>query len=120
MIAIVLRVRLGSGRPPGPHAGVVAGVNCLADDIELTTKAITKANKRAIGDIIRKYCETLWAVSIMSEGSAISDDTSESGPAIALDLSILSRTGSSCGTMLSAIPCHSTHANYSSTLGHTR
>lgn len=83
IIAIVLRVRLGSGRPPGPHAGVVVGVNCLADDIELTMKAITKANKRAIGAIIRKYCRTLWAVSKMSEGSVISDDTSESDAAIA-------------------------------------
>lgn len=83
IIAIVLRVRLGSGRPPGPHAGVVVGVNCLADDIELTMKAITKANKRAIGEIIRKYCKTLWAVSKMSEGSVISDDTSESDATIA-------------------------------------
>lgn len=115
--AIVLRVRLGSGRPPGPHAGVVTGVNCLADDIEPTIKAITKANKRVIGEIIRKYCKTLWAVSKMSEGSVISDDISESGSAIAQDLSFLSRTGSSCGTTLSAIPCHSAHTNYSSTLG---
>jgi hypothetical protein len=62
---------------------VVVGVNCLADDIELTMKAITKASKRAIGAITRKYCKRLWAVSKMSEGSVISDDTSESGAAIA-------------------------------------